>query len=72
MAAMPPHGTPPRIDPLDAMLIHRLHGDFPLTEQPFRDVGEQLGLTEHEVIARLQQMLDGSIRWRFWSMHTTR
>ncbi len=53
------------IDPIDAMLIHRLHGDFPLSEQPFREVGEQLGLTEDEVIARLQRMLADGLLTRF-------
>ena len=53
------------IDPVDAMLIHRLHGDFPLSNQPFRDVGDQLGLTEDDVIARLQRMLDDGLLTRF-------
>lgn len=65
MAALPNHSSPPRIDPIDAMLIHRLHGDFPLSEQPFREVGEQLGLAEDEVIARLQRMLDDGLLTRF-------
>lgn len=53
------------IDPIDAMLIQRLHGDFPLSEQPFREVGEQLGLAEDEVIARLQHMLGDGLLTRF-------
>ena len=65
MAPFPTHAAAPRIDPLDAMLIQRLHGDFPLSEQPFRDVGEQLGLAEDEVIARLQRMLADGLLTRF-------
>ena len=57
--------TPHAIDPLDAMLIHRLHGDFPLSNQPFREVGQQLGLAEDEVITRLQRMLDDGVLTRF-------
>ncbi len=53
------------IDPIDAMLIHRLHGDFPLSEQPYREVGQQLGLTEQQVIARLQSMLESGLLTRF-------
>lgn len=53
------------IDPVDAMLIHRLHGDFPLSEQPYREVGEQLGLSEDEVITRLQHMLASGLLTRF-------
>ncbi len=62
---MPPLTTLPRIDPIDAMLIHRLHGDFPLADRPFREVGEQLGLSEDEVITRLQRMLSDGMLTRF-------
>ncbi len=55
----------PTIDPVDALLIHRLHGDFPLSSQPFREVGQQLGLAEDEVIDRLQRMLDDGLLTRF-------
>lgn len=65
MPAVTTHEPLPRIDPLDAMLIHRLHGDFPLSEQPFREVGQQLGMAEDEVIARLQRMLDEGLLTRF-------
>ncbi len=57
--------TPPLIDPVDAMLIHRLHGDFPLSDQPFDEVGQQLGLSEDEVITRLQRMLADGLLTRF-------
>ncbi len=53
------------LDPVDALLIRRLHGDFPLAERPYAEVAEQLGLDEHEVIARLQRMLDDGLLSRF-------
>lgn len=62
---MPHRTAPSRVDPIDAMLVHRLHGDFPFTEQPYRDVGLQLGLSEQEVLARLQRMLDDGLLTRF-------
>ncbi len=65
MSATTSYETAPRIDPLDAMLIHRLHGDFPLSERPYREVGQQLGLSEQEVMARLQRMLDDGLLTRF-------
>ena len=49
------------LDPVDALLIRRLHGDFPLADRPYAEVAEQLGLDEHEVIARLQRMLDDGL-----------
>ena len=60
-----PGPAQPAIDPIDALLIHRLHGDFPLSENPYREVGQQLGLTEEEVIARLQRMLGDGLLTRF-------
>jgi DNA-binding Lrp family transcriptional regulator len=54
-----------QLDPTDALLIHRLHGDFPLVERPFAEVAQELGLTEREVIARLRRMLDDSLLSRF-------
>jgi len=58
-------GAPARIDPIDALLIRRLHGDFPLSERPFEEVANQLGLSEDEVITRLRRMLDDGLLSRF-------
>jgi DNA-binding Lrp family transcriptional regulator len=53
------------LDPVDVMLLERLHGDFPLTDAPFADVGAQLGLDEADVIGRIQRMLDEGVLTRF-------
>jgi DNA-binding Lrp family transcriptional regulator len=53
------------IDATDAMLIRRLHGDFPLSDAPYAEVAQQLGLSEAEVLQRLQRMLDGGVLSRF-------
>ena len=46
----------------DALLIRRLHGDFPLSERPFADIADELDLDESDVIARLQALLaDGTL-----------
>ena len=49
----------------DAMLVRRLHGDFPLSETPFADIASELGLTEADVIGRLQALLDDGVLSRF-------
>jgi len=54
-----------RLDATDALLIRRLHGDLPLSETPYADVAQELGLTEAEVIARLRAMLDDGVLSRF-------
>ena len=41
-------------DAVDRRLINALQGDFPVLEAPFAAVGASLGLTESEVIQRLQ------------------
>jgi siroheme decarboxylase len=54
-----------RFDATDRQLIDRLHGDLPLTERPFADVGRELGLSEDEVLERLRQMLAHGTLTRF-------
>jgi DNA-binding Lrp family transcriptional regulator len=53
------------LDAVDVMLLERLHGDFPLTEAPFADVGRELGLEEADVIGRIRRMLDDGVLTRF-------
>lgn len=55
----------PAIDAVDARLIDRLHGGFPLDERPFAAVGDELGLSEDEVIDRLRQLLARGVLTRF-------
>lgn len=50
------------LDPVDAALIRHLHGGFPLSAAPYAEVAADLGLTEAEVLARLQRLLaDGTL-----------
>lgn len=53
------------LDPTDAQLIDRLHGGLPLSERPYADVGADLGLTEADVLQRLQRLLDSGLLTRF-------
>ena len=52
-------------DRLDLRLIDRLHGELPLTERPFADVGNELGISEDEVIERLRRLLAHGTLTRF-------
>ena len=52
-------------DRIDRRLIDRLHGELPLTERPFADVGLELGISEDEVIERLRRMLAHGTLTRF-------
>ena len=62
---------PEPIDLIDAMLIQRLHGDFPLSERPFDDVARQLAVSEDEVLTRLRRMLDDGLLSHFGPLFQT-
>lgn len=55
-------------DDIDRQLINALQGEFPLSEEPFAEVGVALGLDEDEVIRRLQGLLEDKVLTRFGPM----
>ena len=57
------------LDPVDALLLRRLHGGFPLTETPYADVAGELGLDEDEVLARLGALLESGMLTRFGPLY---
>jgi len=44
------------LDDVDKKLLNLLQWDFPMTERPFRDLGEKLGIGEEETMARVSGM----------------
>jgi DNA-binding Lrp family transcriptional regulator len=48
----------PELDNKDRLLLNRLQSDFPVTPRPFLDVGQEVGMTEDDVIARLRRLLE--------------
>jgi DNA-binding Lrp family transcriptional regulator len=57
------------VDWRDARLIDRLHGELPLTDHPFADVGAELGMGEDEVIERLHRLLAQGVLTRFGPLY---
>jgi DNA-binding Lrp family transcriptional regulator len=57
------------IDARDALLIDRLHGDLPLTDHPFADVGAELGMAEDEVLERLRRLLSQGVLTRLGPLY---
>lgn len=53
------------LDVADRAVINGLQGGFPLDPRPFRAAGEALGLSEHELIARLRRLLEQGKLSRF-------
>lgn len=51
------------LDELDKAILNQIQSSFPITSRPYAAVGELLGLTEAEVISRVQRLVqDGVIR----------
>jgi DNA-binding Lrp family transcriptional regulator len=57
------------IDALDRRILGALHGGFPLTEQPYAHVAFTLGITEEELLRRLQRLLADGVVSRFGPLY---
>ena len=44
------------LDECDRRIINALQGDFPLSDEPYREAAESLGLSETELLARLKRL----------------
>lgn len=53
------------VDEIDIRLIKQVQDGIPLVERPYKEIGETLGLSEEEVISRLQNLLEGKKIRRF-------
>jgi len=56
------------MDETDRRIINRLQGGFPLSETPFAEVGDELGIGEEELIARIERMRRDGVISRFGPM----
>lgn len=53
-----------KLSELDKKIIARLQGDLPLVETPFAHLAKDLGITEEELLERVQSYLDAGIMRR--------
>jgi DNA-binding Lrp family transcriptional regulator len=56
------------VDDSDRAIVNALQGGFPLCEEPYGEAAENLGLSERELIARLERMLNDKVLTRFGPM----
>ena len=56
------------LDATDRALLNRLQDGVPLVDRPFAAVGEELGLTEDDVLARVAAMKAAGLLSRFGPM----
>ena len=60
---------PEPVNPADRRIINALQGDFPICDEPYRAVADRLEISEAELLARLQAMLDAGVLTRFGPMY---
>ncbi len=46
----------PPIDDVDRAILNRIQSDFPMTKRPYLSIAENFGLSENEVIKRLERL----------------
>lgn len=57
------------MDTLDRYIINTLQDGFPICERPYQRVAVRLGISEDELIARLQNLIDAKVLSRFGPLY---
>jgi DNA-binding Lrp family transcriptional regulator len=57
------------MDAIDRNIINNLQGGFPLSERPYAEAATKLGLTEDELMRRLDVLLENGALSRFAPMY---
>ncbi|OGA51985.1 MAG: protein nirG [Betaproteobacteria bacterium RIFCSPLOWO2_12_FULL_62_58] len=57
------------MDDIDRNIVNLLQGGFPISELPYRQAAESLGLTEDQLIERIGRMLDEGALTRFGPLY---
>ena len=57
------------LDDTDRAIINGLQGGFGFGERPYRDAADALGLSEDELIARIERLIEAKVLSRFGPMY---
>lgn len=57
------------LDAVDRLLINRLQDGLPLVARPYATVAEALGITEGDLLYRLERLREGGVLSRFGPMY---
>ena len=49
------------IDDVDRAILNRIQSDFPLTPRPYRTIGQELDISEDDVLKRVRRLKDAGI-----------
>ncbi len=58
-----------RLDEIDRRIVNRLQIGLPICDEPYREVAEELGLVERELIERLEALIDDRVLTRFGPLY---
>lgn len=58
----------PELDAVDRQIIDKLQGEFPICERPYAEVAARLGITEDDLLMRLERLLADKVLTRFGPM----
>lgn len=57
------------LDEVDRAIINEYQGGFPLSENPYAEVGEALGIEAEDALARVSRLLEEGVLSRFGPMY---
>lgn len=60
------------LDSIDKKLLNKIQNDFPVVPEPYRKIGDSLGIDEAEVIKRLKRMKESGIIRRLGGIFDSR
>ncbi len=59
-------------DQIDRKLLNLIQANFPLSPEPYREIGEILGISEEEVLSRIGKMIDSGLIRRLGGIFDSR
>lgn len=59
-------------DQIDRKLLNLIQANFPLSPEPYREIGEALGISEEEVLSRIGKMIDSGLIRRLGGIFDSR
>ncbi|MCU7835576.1 MAG: AsnC family transcriptional regulator [gamma proteobacterium symbiont of Taylorina sp.] len=57
------------MDEIDRRIINSLQGNFPIVDNPYQQVAEQLGIQQEDLLKRLELLLENKTLTRFGPMY---
>jgi siroheme decarboxylase len=57
------------MDKIDKQIINTLQGGFPICDNPYQQVAEQLNISEEDLLARIEFLLENKTLTRFGPMY---